>query len=275
MKTDNTDISAKPSLLRYDIADEVLAFSTMRHGGASTGAYAEMNINYYCGDDPQAIAENRRLLCSELEIADSQLLYPHQTHGCKVVEIDRELLALPSGEQQQRLDGVDAVVTRQRGICIGVSTADCIPIIIYDPLHHAVAAVHAGWRGTVGRIVQKAVAEMAARFGSEAGSMSAVIGPGISKKNFEVGWEVWQQFADAGFAMGEISDSAKRNDCGRRPHIDLPRCNKLQLIEAGLSLHAVTECGICTYDNAADFFSARRLGIDSGRIFTGVMLRNL
>ena len=275
MKTDNTDKSAKPSLLRYDIADEVLAFSTMRHGGASTGAYAEMNINYYCGDDPQAIAENRRLLCSELGIADSQLLYPHQTHGCKVVEIDRELLALSSGEQQQRLDGVDAVVTRQRGICIGVSTADCIPIIIYDPLHHAVAAVHAGWRGTVGRIVQKAVAEMAARFGSEAGNMSAVIGPGISKKNFEVGWEVWQQFADAGFAMGEISDSAEQNDRGRRPHIDLPLCNKLQLIEAGLSGHAVTECGICTYDNAADFFSARRLGIDSGRIFTGVMLRNL
>ena len=275
MKTDNTDISAKPTLLRYDIADEVLAFSTMRHGGASTGAYAEMNINYYCGDDPQAIAENRRLLCSELGIADSQLLYPHQTHGCKVVEIDRELLALPSGEQQQRLDGVDAVVTRQRGICIGVSTADCIPIIIYDPRHHAVAAVHAGWRGTVGRIVQKSVAEMTALFGSEAGSMSAVIGPGISKKNFEVGWEVWQQFADAGFAMGEISDSAEQNDRGRRPHIDLPLCNKLQLIEAGLSLRAVTECGICTYDNAADFFSARRLGIDSGRIFTGVMLRNL
>lgn len=274
MKTDNTDISAKPTLLRYDIADEVLAFSTMRHGGASTGAYAEMNINYYCGDDPQAIAENRRLLCSELGIADSQLLYPHQTHGCKVVEIDRELLALPSGEQQQRLDGIDAVVTRQRGICIGVSTADCIPIIIYDPLHHAVAAVHAGWRGTVGRIVQKAVAEMAARFGSEAGSMSAVIGPGISKKNFEVGWEVWQQFADAGFPMDEISDSAELNDCGRRPHIDLPLCNKLQLIEAGLPGHAVTECGICTYDNTADFFSARRLGIDSGRIFTGVMLRN-
>lgn len=275
MKTDNTDISAKPTLLRYDIADEVLAFSTMRHGGASTGAYAEMNINYYCGDDPQAIAENRRLLCSELGIADSQLLYPHQTHGCKVVEIDRELLALPSGEQQQRLDGVDAVVTRQRGICIGVSTADCIPIIIYDPRHHAVAAVHAGWRGTVGRIVQKAVGEMAVRFGSEAGSMSAVIGPGISKKNFEVGWEVWQQFADAGFAMDEISDSAELNDRGCRPHIDLPLCNKLQLIEAGLSLHAVTECGICTYDNAADFFSARRLGIDSGRIFTGVMLQNL
>ena len=137
------------------------------------------------------------------------------------------------------------------------------------------AAVHAGWRGTVGRIVQKSVAEMTALFGSEAGSMSAVIGPGISKKNFEVGWEVWQQFADAGFAMGEISDSAEQNDRGRRPHIDLPRCNKLQLIEAGLSLHAVTECGICTYDNAADFFSARRLGIDSGRIFTGVMLRNL
>ena len=275
MKTDNTDISAKPTLLRYDIADEVLAFSTMRHGGASTGAYAEMNINYYCGDDPQAIAENRRLLCSELGIADSQLLYPHQTHGCKVVEIDRELLALPSGEQQQRLDGVDAVVTRQRGICIGVSTADCIPIIIYDPRHHAVAAVHAGWRGTVGRIVQKAVAKMAARFGSEAGSMSAVIGPGISKKNFEVGWEVWQQFADAGFPMDAISDSAELNDRGRRPHIDLLRCNKLQLIEAGLSGHAVTECGICTYDNTADFFSARRLGIDSGRIFTGVMLRNL
>lgn len=274
MKTDNTDISAKPSLLRYDIADEVLAFSTMRHGGASTGAYAEMNINYYCGDDPQSIAENRRLLCSELGIADSQLLYPHQTHGCKVVEIDRELLALPSGEQQQRLDGVDAVVTRQRGICIGVSTADCIPIIIYDPQHEAVCAVHAGWRGTVQRIAREATLAMITEYGSNPSQLQVVIGPGISMEAFEVGDEVYDAFVAANFPMKAISRRMPAMDGTpvEKWHIDLWACNRLQLQAVGVLPEHIHVSGICTWQQSDDYFSARRLGIQSGRILTAAIL---
>jgi YfiH family protein len=247
----------------------------MRHGGASTGAYAEMNINYYCGDDPQAIAENRRLLCSELGIADSQLLYPHQTHGCKVVEIDRELLALPSGEQQQRLDGVDAVVTRQRGICIGVSTADCIPIIIYDPRHHAVAAVHAGWRGTVQRIARDAMLAMITAYGSNPSQLQVVIGPGISIEAFEVGDEVYDVFAAANFPMEAISRRMPAMDGTpiEKWHIDLWACNRLQLQAVGVLPEHIHVSGICTWQQSDDYFSARRLGIQSGRILTAAILR--
>ena len=146
-----------------------------------------------------------------------------------------------------------------------MSTADCIPILIYDEVHHAAAAVHAGWRGTVKRIAMKAVSAMRVTYGSRPEDLTAVIGPGISLEAFEVGDEVYEEFASAGFCMADIS---RRYD---KWHIDLPECNRSQLSAAGVSDIRMT--GICTYNNSADFFSARRLGVASGRIFTGIILR--
>ena len=167
----------EPQLTYYPLGEGVTAFSTTRHGGFSRGNYGEFNVNRYCGDAPEAIRQNRRLLSLKLGVTDDRIVMPHQVHGVQICKITLGFLYASADEQTARLEGVDAVMTNVHGVCIGVSTADCIPIIIYDPQHEAVCAVHAGWRGTVGRIVQKAVAEMAARFGSEAGSMSAVIGP--------------------------------------------------------------------------------------------------
>lgn len=263
-----------PQLLYYQLADEVVAFSTTRHGGVSTGNYASMNINNYCGDSPSSIAENSSLLCQTLQISSSRLVYPHQIHKTECLIIDHAFLAMTDDERRRRLEGYDAIVTSEYGVCIGVSTADCIPIIIYDPVRHVVAAVHAGWRGTVARIAEKTTAEMQKTYGSDSETFKAVIGPGISMKNFEVGWEVWQEFANQGFPMGDISDSLECNENGSRPHIDLPYCNELQLLEMGIRKENITQAGICTYESSDNFFSARKLGIKSGRIFTGVMLRN-
>ena len=151
-------------------------------------------------------------------------------------------------------------------MCIGVSTADCIPIILYDAEHHATAAIHAGWRGTVKRIVQNAIAQMRTAFATNPQTLRAVIAPGISLQNFEVGDEVYEAFANAAFPMGEI---AKRYE---KWHINLPLCNQLQLLEAGLKAENIHATDICTYDRCNEFFSARRLGINSGRIFTGVTI---
>ena len=165
------------------------------------------------------------------------------------------------------LDGVDAVMTDVSGICIGVSTADCIPIIIYDPEHHAVATVHAGWRGTVSRIAEKAIQAMAITYHSKPEDMHCVIGPGISLEHFEVGQEVYEQFAEAGFDMDSISKWQTKW------HIDLKECNRQQLERMGVKPDHIEVSAICTVADNHDFFSARKQGINSGRIFTGAILR--
>ncbi len=255
--------------------DNIVAFSTTRHGGRSKEQYGELNINPYCGDEATAICQNRAALCEKLAIDDNHLVLPHQVHGTKCLNVDTTLLHSAPNERQRILEGYDALMTNIKGVCIGVSTADCIPVLVYDPKRHVTAAIHAGWRGTVARIVEKTLLAMKAKYGTEASEAVAVIGPGISLRNFEVGQEVYDAFADAGFDMGKI---AKKFPCKADPkkekwHIDLPRCNKSQLTHAGMKEACVLCSGICTYDNADDFFSARRLGINSGRIYTGIMIK--
>lgn len=255
----------QPELYSYHLGRRVTAFSTTRRGGFSSGNYGEFNINTYCGDEPSAIARNREVLCQLLGIGDDRLLMPHQTHETHVALIDKEFLSLSSEERRLALEGVDALMTSVSGVCIGVSTADCIPVLLYDEEHEAVCAVHAGWRGTVARITEKAVAAMTAAYGTRPSALIAQIGPGISLESFEVGQEVYDAFQQADFDMSQIS----RREA--KWHIDLPHCNRLQLLAAGVRPEAIRQADICTYQHPETFFSARRLGIASGRIYTGIM----
>ena len=248
-----------PQLTYYNMGTGVTAFSTTRQGGCSTGNYAAFNINGYCGDDEVHIAANKVALCGLLGIDSNRLVMPHQVHDCVVRRID--------GPQQGVIEGVDAVMTDVPQLCIGVSTADCIPVLLYDSTHRAVSAVHAGWRGTVLRIVQKAVEAMHDAYGTVPAELLAVIGPGISLDSFEVGDEVYEQFHAAGFDMQPIS----RHDA--KWHIDLPMCNRLQLMEAGIPAYHIQMTNICTYQQYERYFSARRLGIQSGRIYTGILIK--
>ena len=122
----------QPKLDYYTMGHGVTAFSTTRHGGFSTGNYAALNINRYCGDNEEDIRKNREALCETLGISDDRLVMPHQVHLTKVATIDEQLLSLNSTERQEALEGFDALMTNLRGVCIGVSTADCIPILLYD-----------------------------------------------------------------------------------------------------------------------------------------------
>lgn len=258
----------QPQLDSYDMGSGVVAFSSTRKGGCSEGNYGEFNINRYCGDDEAHICRNRALLCSHLGIGDDRLLMPHQVHLTKTALVDEDLLRQTTEERQQLLDGYDALMTDIAGVCIGVSTADCIPLLLYDSEHRAVCAVHAGWRGTVARIAEQAVAAMTAAYGTRPSQLRAQIGPGISLRSFEVGDEVYQAFAEAGFDMSAISKLFTS-----KWHIDLPECNCRQLISTGIPAQAIGMSGICTYQQPDRYFSARRLGIRSGRIFTAIMLR--
>ena len=139
-------------------------------------------------------------------------------------------------------------------------------VLLYDDEHHAVAAVHAGWRGTLNRIAHRAIVEMCNVYKSNPSRIKAVIGPGISMENFEVGDEVYQQFETVGFNMSLISKKYEKW------HINLPECNHIQLREAGLKDENILMSGICTFSRSEDYFSARKLGQHSGRIFSGIMI---
>lgn len=266
---------AGPVLSFHDVSPMVTAFSSTRHGGCSAGNYGEFNINEYCGDDVEALSRNRELLAQELGISADRIVMPHQTHGIEVRQIAPDFLSLSADIRKMILEGVDAVMTNVRGVCIGVSTADCIPVLLYDQQHEAVCAVHAGWRGTVARIVLKAVTEMRLAYKTVPSDLKAVICPGISLEAFEVGDEVYEEFANANFDMDSISRQMKVQDTDYeyKWHIDLKECNRQQLVQCGVLAENILVSDICTYNSVADYFSARRLGTNSGRIFNGIMLK--
>ena len=198
------------------------------------------------------------------------VVQPHQVHGSVIREVTDPYTT------REELEGVDALITDVPGVAISVRTADCIPVLLYDPVHRAVAAVHDGWRGTVQRLSQKVVAFMHERYGTETAQLKAVIGPGIGPESFQVGQEVVDAFSEAGFPMGQIL-----KDCGPKAptednpmngglHIDLWRANEWLLQESGVE--SIQISGICTYQNNHRFFSARREGLKCGRIINCIKL---
>lgn len=258
----NAQMISEQSLLEYGLLKpygRVTCFSTTRHGGCSEEAYASLNCTHYCGDNPDSVVRNREILMNLLPHKPLKLVIPHQTHSThvQVITLDTSL---------QDLEEVDAMVTRLPGYCLCVSTADCVPIMLYDTNRQVVAAVHAGWRGTVGRIAEKTLAVMAECYGTEGKDVLACIGPSISLEAFEVGDEVYAAFENAGFDMQRM---ARRYE---KWHLDLWEANRLQLLDGGVPADHIGVAGICTYHQCDDFFSARRLGIKSGRILSGIML---
>lgn len=281
-----------PILHYYGFADGVTAFTTTRHGGYSKGNYSELNINPHRGDDPEAVERNLNAVAKELGLSASHIVRQHQVHETDFRFITDGFFRLPENYRDNMMEGVDGVATDESCVCIGVFTADCIPVLFYDPKHCAIAAAHAGWRGTVQRIAAKMLSYMRENFGTCAKDVRALIGPGITLKNFEVGQDVYDKFAAAGFDMNSIARKfpAMRHESGDTEnwspvvnnnnghdalkwHIDLPECNRLQLLEAGVLAENIILTGIDTYDNHDDYFSARRLKEGFGTMYTGLFIR--
>lgn len=200
------------------------------------------------------------------------VVQPHQVHGCVIQEVRDPMTT------REELEGVDALITNVPGVAISVRTADCIPVLLFDPLHKAIAAVHDGWRGTVQRLSQKVIAEMQHRYGTNPADLKAVLGPGIGPESFQVGLEVADAFCEAGFPMAQIL-----KDCGPKAptednpmagglHIDLWRANQWLLEETGVQPGNIQVAGICTYRNNDRFYSARREGTKCGRIINGIKM---
>lgn len=213
------------------------------------------------GRDPQ-------LLCPIVGVETTRFARPHQTHTDRVLAVGEAFFSLDDTERTSLMEGIDAMISDVRGACIGISTADCIPVLVHDPVHHAAAAIHAGWRGTHQRIVTKTLAEMARLYHTDPGECEAVIGPGISLESFEVGQEVYDAFAEAHFPMSQVSRMYAKW------HIDLKEINRLLLLEAGVPASSITVSPIDTLTDTR-YFSARREqkgDVKCGRILSGFVL---
>lgn len=259
-------------MLEYGIMapySNIFCFSTTRQGGVSKGNYASLNCTPYTGDDAQCVQCNQQLLCSSMPQAPKELIIPFQTHSTNTLVIDDGYLNASPQQRNAMLQDVDALITKEPNCCICVSTADCIPIMIYDSKRQAVAAIHAGWRGTVNRITSLALRKMQQMYGTDAKDIIACIGPSISMSAFEVGEEVYETFREKGFVMHHISQWKPET---HKHHIDLWRANRMELTEMGVPEQQIETSGVCTYTKHNDYFSARRLGIRSGRILSGIMI---
>lgn len=248
----------------------VKAFSTTRHGGCGSGAYGTFNCTPYTGDEPEVVRENQELLCKLVGITAEQLIVPYQTHSCNVLIVDETFMQMPSEERHAMLQEKDAVVTIMPNVCLCVSTADCVPVLLYDSARGVIASVHAGWRGTVGKIVAHTMEAMREKYGTRPADVYAIIGPCISLEAFEVGIEVYEAFEHVGYDMEQIAHWYPEKE---KYHIDLPMANRLQLLAEGVPLAQIHDSRICTYTQHQNFFSARRLGIGSGRILNGIVMK--
>jgi YfiH family protein len=227
---------------------------TTRHGGVSEGAYASLNLSLQVGDDPARVLENRRRAAAALGAATTDLVICEQVHGRRVAVVggtDRGRGALRPDDV---IAGADGLVTGDPGIVLAVMAADCVPIVLYDPVAHVLGCVHAGWRGTVARVCQSAVDTMAS-LGARPADIIAGVGPAIAPRAYQVGDDV---AAAVHSAFGDGGDGLVRPDGTGRWLFDLWAANSRVLRDAGVLDGNIHLAGIATGAEPGLFFSHRQ-----------------
>ena len=231
------------------------AFST-RRGGVSGTEVSSLNLGYSQWDSSERVAQNRKRFLSALNLDETLLATLHQVHS-KRVHIIGDL----TGEWNQP-EG-DALITGLRGITVAVQTADCMPVLIADPVNDVIAAVHSGWRGTLARILSETVRAMQNAFGTDPADLRVALGPGIQACCFQVGPEVAQLFSK------EYRDASLVVPMPAVPNkhlLNLERALEIQCVEAGIDPENCYSSGACTRCNTHEFFSYRAEGARAGRM---------
>lgn len=220
------------------------AFFT-RAGGVSGGLYESLNGGIGSRDSPGNVTENRARMATALGVEPPRLLTAYQTHSPNVVVAEAPWTT-------DNRPNADAIVTRMRSLAIGVTTADCGPILLADPRAGVIGAAHAGWRGALTGVIEATVAAME-RLGAARGQIRAAIGPMIRQTSYEVGPDLAARFRTEDPASSRFFAPAKRET---HAMFDLAGYIAARLKRAGIT--AVEDTGLCTYADPERFFSYRR-----------------
>ena len=224
----------------------VHAFTT-REGGVSEGPFASLNLTRSRGDDPARVSANRTRVRDALGL--DHLVFATQVHGKTVLRVE----APPKGDQPAG-EG-DALITDRPGIGLVCQTADCTPILLFDPKRGAVAAIHSGWRGTVQNIAGETVAAMQEAYGSDPADLLAAIGPSISPASYRVGPDVVAAFEEA---LETTRGVLSPRDPEGGAQLDVAEACRRQLVMAGIPEAQIERSPLCTYVEHDRLFSARR-----------------
>ena len=217
-------------------------FST-RKGGVSTGIFSSMNLNFKCGDDPDAVLENYRRMAAALNMRVEDMVLSDQTHTTNVRVITEEDRGKGILRPQDYSD-VDGMITNVPGIVLVTSYADCVPLYFVDPVRKAIGLSHSGWKGTVGHIGQKTVWKMHEVYGSEPKDIVAAIGPSICQSCYEVSDDVAEAFR-ANFTADEAADILLDKGNGKY-QLDLWKANWYVLTDAGILPEHLSVTDLCT-----------------------------
>lgn len=248
----------------------------MRHGmsGRDLASPFQGEVGHSPAADPASVERNRAAFLAALGISVEALTIARQTHSTTVRRVfgsdrGRGLFPLFDG-----FPSTDGMMTDDPNVAIGVIVADCVPLLLYDPVNHAVAVVHAGWRGTVGLIASHAIQEMTSSFGSRPEAIRAGIGPSIGPCCYEVGNEVLDAWSSSSGAWGHSATS----QVSSAYHFDLWAANRLALMHDGVPVQNIetsATCVNCLSDRYFSYRASRSRGIQHGRMLMVVQLDDI
>lgn len=237
---------------------------TTRHEGVSRPPYNSLNLGTNTDDAPHSVEGNRSILARTFGIEQDRLVTVRQNHGSDILVIDAQNDDLSHFLEIE----ADAIITNQPGIMIGVTVADCVPILLLDPVNKVIAAVHAGWQGTAAQLTMQTIKGMTQIFGSNPKEMHAAIGPCIASCCYEV-----DQPVKDGFDKNQTPWEPVVESCAPgKWRLDIALSNSMQLEKAGLPDSAVKNAGVCVCCHKELYFSYRRDGGETGRQMGFIML---
>ena len=243
---------------------------TARAGGVSSGPYATLNLSLTVGDDEECVLENRRRLAAAFGARQADFVFARQVHGAGVRIVGDADRGSGSYALDDAIPDVDALVTSTPGVVLAILTADCVPIVLHDPLAGVLACVHAGWRGTVAGVCAAAVAAMQT-LGSSPADIIAALGPAMSPDLYQVGPDVRQAVTQS---FGPAAPALLRPDShDGRWLLDLWSANRLALQEAGIPAAQIHVTDIPTGPAGHDCFFSDRAARPCGRLALVARLR--
>lgn len=236
---------------------------TSRLGGVSEGAYTSLNMGFGRGDAQENVLENYRRVAQKLRLSIDQLVLSHQVHSDKVLLIDEKHMGMGITRESQ-IKGVDGLITNIPGIGLTTFYADCVPLFIYDPIHHAIGLSHSGWRGTVKKIGIKTLHQMHKYYATNPEDVLVGIGPAIGQCCYEVSEDVKKEF-DLSFnddIIAKIMSPAPKHVS--KYMLNLKLANQLLFEAAGVKASNIETSTLCTSCHDELFYSHRRMGAQRG-----------
>ncbi len=252
---------------------------TYRHGGVSEGNFASFNMGLHVGDDAEAVAENRKRLAQVLGVDPNHLTCGEQVHGIGVTRVTEELVGRGAFSWDDSIPDSDAIHTNLVNVPLLLLVADCVPVLIYDATHHAVAVVHAGWRGAIAHIVERTMDSMHDAYGTMPSDCYLFIGPSIGADSFEVSEEIGEQFREDmhNLELSQVDEVVRYirrvGQTTPTPHVDLKGYLVACVVKKGVPLDQVwvSPTDTMTTDGC---YSYRRDQGSTGRMAMFAVLRD-